>query len=461
MIPIKVDIVPKAKRPGYAMVPEYITVHQTGNTNPGADARAHNSYIHNNAPNPAWHYTVDDHEAYQHLPLNENGWHAGDGVNGPGNRKSVGIEICVNIDGDLKKAEENGAWLVAKLIRELPKLKPFPECVKQHYDWNGKNCPAQIRARANGWSNFLGLVQQHLETASQEDYYIVQPGDTLYSIANRFGFGLDEIVEFNSITDPGLIVPGQKIRFPGQQEEQQKDALTSITGEPEATIGQARAWLKKKAPEWTEMAELYYSIAPRYGIRADVALAQAAKETGYFRYGGLVKPEQNNFAGIGATGQASDGNTPLNGADPGKVRFEKGVHGAIFADKATGVEAHIQHLYAYATKDALPAGVILSDPRFTLVQRGTAKYVEHLGAGENPAGVGWAYPGLDYGQSISKDYLKPLLSEKDTEEEPPCSNCKGLQDELDTLRQVLKDKDNEIKEYMEAIAKVKDILIKL
>lgn len=461
MIPIKVDIVPKAKRPGYAMLPEDITVHQTGNTSPGADARAHNSYIHNNAPNPSWHYTIDDHEAYQHLPLNENGWHAGDGVNGPGNRKSIGIEICVNIDGDLKKAEENGAWLVAKLIREVPSLKPFPECVKQHYDWNEKNCPAQIRARSNGWNNFLGSVQQNLQGESTVDYYVVQQGDTLYGIANRFGFSLEEIVEYNNITDPGLIVPGQKIRFPGQQEDQPEAILTPIIGQAVASIGQAKGWLSKKAPDWVSMADIYYSIAPKYNIRADVALAQAAKETGYFRYGGLVLPSQNNFAGIGATGQASDGNTPLNGADPGKVRFEKGVHGAIFADKAAGVEAHIQHLYAYASKDALPAGVILSDPRFTLVQRGTAKYVEHLGAGENPAGVGWAYPGLDYGQSISKDYLKPLISSEEAEAETSCGDCQKLQDELDTLRQVLKNKDSMIGEYEEAIGKIKDILVKL
>ncbi len=388
MIPIKVDIIPKAKRPGYTMVPEFITVHQTGNTSPGANARAHNSYIHNNAPNPSWHYTVDDHEAYQHLPLNENGWHAGDGVNGPGNRKSVGIEICINIDGDLKKSEENGAWLVAKLIREIPSLKPFPGCVKQHYDWSGKNCPAQIRSRANGWSNFLGLVQQHLQ----------------------------------------------------DEQPEQDDNLALITGQAVATREQARTWLNKKAPDWVLMADLYYSIAPKYNIRSDVALAQACKETGFFSYGGLVQPWQNNFCGLGATGQASDGKTPLNGADPERVRFEKGVHGAIFVDRATGVEAHIQHLYAYATKDDLPAGVILSDPRFTLVQRGTAKYVEHLGAGENPAGVGWAYPGHDYGKSIMRDYLKDLLTIKVPIEvlpQLPAEDLTKLEERIERLEKVL------------------------
>lgn len=164
-VPIKVDLLPKAKRPGYTMKPEYITIHQTGNTSKGANAKMHNRYVHNVAPNPSWHFTVDDKEAYQHLPLTENGWHAGDGTNGPGNRKSIAIEICVNRDGNLAKAEANAAWLAAKLIKEVNTLKPFPACMKQHYDWSKKNCPAQIRGRKNGWANFLAAIEAHLKPA--------------------------------------------------------------------------------------------------------------------------------------------------------------------------------------------------------------------------------------------------------------------------------------------------------
>lgn len=167
MIPIKVDLIKKAKRPGYAMKPEYITIHQTGNAAKGADAEMHNRYVHSVAPNPSWHYTVDDKEAYQHLPLTENGWHAGDGTNGPGNRKSIAIEICVNRDGNLAKAEANAAWLAAKLIKEVGSLKPFPACMKQHYDWSKKNCPAQIRGRKNGWAGFLAAIEAHLKTEAE------------------------------------------------------------------------------------------------------------------------------------------------------------------------------------------------------------------------------------------------------------------------------------------------------
>jgi DNA-binding transcriptional MerR regulator len=54
--------------------------------------------------------------------------------------------------------------------------------------------------------------------------------------------------------------------------------------------------------------------------------------------------------------------------------------------------------------------VVEVDPRFDLVRRGTAPVVEYLGAAENPVKVGWAYPGVDYGKSIVRDYLAQLLA---------------------------------------------------
>lgn len=104
-------------RPAYPMNPLYITVHNTSNTAKGADAASHARYVKNPETATSWHFTVDDEKIYQHLPLNENGWHAGDG-NGTGNRKSIGIEICENSDGDFEKAVSNAQWLIKKLMKE-------------------------------------------------------------------------------------------------------------------------------------------------------------------------------------------------------------------------------------------------------------------------------------------------------------------------------------------------------
>ena len=50
----------------------------------------------------------------------------------------------------------------------------------------------------------------------REEYieYIVQPGDTLFSIARRFGVDMQELAQLNGITDPSTIYVGQRLRIP-------------------------------------------------------------------------------------------------------------------------------------------------------------------------------------------------------------------------------------------------------
>lgn len=105
MVQIYQECIPvgNGNRPGYAMTPLYVTVHNTANTSKGADAKSHAAYVKRSTTEVSWHFTVDDKEIFQHLPLNENGWHAGDG-HGDGNRKSIGIEICENEDGNFQQA---------------------------------------------------------------------------------------------------------------------------------------------------------------------------------------------------------------------------------------------------------------------------------------------------------------------------------------------------------------------
>lgn len=160
MVQIIQDFIPQGRRnrPGYKLKVNYITIHDTANTSTGADAKAHATYI-KTYPDllASWHFTVDDKVIYQHLPLNENGWHAGDGSNGTGNRESVGIEICENRDGDRTRAEEHAAWLTAKLLKDF---NLTIDKVKQHYNWSKKDCPRVLRK--NGWIDFLNKVQQFL-----------------------------------------------------------------------------------------------------------------------------------------------------------------------------------------------------------------------------------------------------------------------------------------------------------
>lgn len=125
-----------------------------------------------------------------------------------------------------------------------------------------------------------------------------------------------------------------------------------------------------------QFAQIVYEEAQAEGVRAEVVFAQCMLETGFLKYGGDVLPNQYNFAGIGATGA---------------------VHGASFESVRVGVRAQVQHLKAYASLDGLTQQCV--DPRFNLVARGCAQYVEWLGMKENPKGYGWA-SAKNYGPNI-------------------------------------------------------------
>lgn len=164
---------------------------------------------------------------------------------------------------------------------------------------------------------------------------------------------------------------------------------TAIMGKAQATAQQMALFCRSKnsTPQLTscsleQLAEMFIEEGEAEGVRGDVAFAQSLHETGYFMFGGIVLPTQNNYAGIGA----------LNGNATGQA--------ASFPDPRTGVRAQIQHLKAYASTEALVNECV--DPRFSLVARGVAPYVEWLGAADNPQGRGWAVPGAGYGANIVK-----------------------------------------------------------
>ena len=192
----------------------------------------------------------------------------------------------------------------------------------------------------------------------------------------------------------------------------------TIMGDSLLTAEEIKRFLREKEPTIREMMEtkhpevgynpidenlvdLYLNIGAKYGIRGDLAFCQAIKETGYFQFYGGVKAFQNNFCGLGATGTELTGEEPLNGVDSRKAMYLPGMHGLTFTTAAYGVEAHIQHLYAYTTTAPLPAGCELVDPRLKYVQRGIApRWIDLNGR--------WAVPGNNYGQEIISNYWQQI-----------------------------------------------------
>ena len=169
---------------------------------------------------------------------------------------------------------------------------------------------------------------------------------------------------------------------PMLEAEAAADTIT-IMGAAEASEEQMVRYIEKRNPQpklncsVEDIVRYYYEEAGREGIRPDVALCQALKETGFFAYGGDVSPKQNNFCGLGATGNREPG--------------------ASFATPQLGVRAHIQHLMAYATQER-PHGAIV-DPRYKHVVVNRPDIHGHITKWTGLNGV-WAVPGTRYGQEI-------------------------------------------------------------
>ena len=127
---------------------DYIVIHDTGNSRKGADAYAHFRYFNHPGRNASAHYFVDSREIIQLVEDFNAAWHCGDGRGRYGitNSNSIGIELCINSDGDWEETKRKGIDLIRGLMKkhDIPK-----ERVVRHFDASGKLCP---RSMSNfGW----------------------------------------------------------------------------------------------------------------------------------------------------------------------------------------------------------------------------------------------------------------------------------------------------------------------
>lgn len=217
------------------------------------------------------------------------------------------------------------------------------------------------------------LKQQQIDAVvrktwiSGETYYRVQAGafskqsNAKNRVAELENIGVSEpFISTNSSTSKNSSVGSRRLE-------------STIRDNPQLTAAEMNRFANHLNPDAPKLGGFYEVFGKHYGIRGDIAFAQALHETNNFHFTGVVNPEQHNYSGIGAT-------------DPRRS-------GANFPSEEKGVLAHIQHLYAYATTGQLPEGYPLVDPCFDLVHRGSAKTWVALNGK-------WAVPGNGYGQSI-------------------------------------------------------------
>lgn len=271
---------------------------------------------------------------YQILPWDMKGWHSGSGSKGSAananNNGYVGFEICEDALTDktyFEKAYTEAVELCAMLCKQYG-IKPEKPTLICHSEGHA-----------------LGIASNHADVM----HWWPKHGKSMDT------FRADVAKLLNAVESP---TPPTSSKTP-------------IMGKSECTAEQLNAYAKSKNANAPEYGAIFIDEGKAEGVRGDIAFCQSCLETGFFKFGGDVLAEQNNFCGLGAVGG--------------------GAKGASFATPRDGIRAQIQHLKAYASKDALVNPCI--DPRFSLVTRGVAPNWEDMNGR-------WAVPGNGYGENI-------------------------------------------------------------
>lgn len=160
-----------------------------------------------------------------------------------------------------------------------------------------------------------------------------------------------------------------------------------IISDSKVTVKQAKKWAKSKGATETfvDLADLYFKYSSDCGdVNPAIAYVQAAKETGYGNFGGVLDESYHNPCGL---------KTSLGGGDTDKNAHKK------FDSWDEGVQAHMDHLALYAGANGYPKDDTY-DPRHFITIKGKATTVNSLG-------TKWA-PSATYGEEVN-DLYKNLL----------------------------------------------------
>lgn len=192
---------------------QFITIHETANRSVGANANSHANFI-NNGSQETWHYTVDDTHAVQHYYHTTSCWHA---ASYNGNTQSIGIEMCVNRDGNYLKTLQNTIELVKQIMKQE---NIHASHVVQHNYWSGKNCPTLLREGTHGmtWNQFINHIKGQSKRKKPKGWEENPHGTYYKKVDKTFIVGSEKIetrigAPYLSAPSGGHVVPKQKMTF--------------------------------------------------------------------------------------------------------------------------------------------------------------------------------------------------------------------------------------------------------
>lgn len=202
---------------------EYIVVHDTDNKSVGANAAMHTNYYQNNKRGASAHYTVDEGAIINNVRDEHSAQHVGDGKGKYGitNSNSIGVEMCVNADGDYDKAFKNTQALVKHLMEKYN--IPIERVVK-HQDASGKMCPKTMIEKGL-WDTFKAGLVDNYDLSSDVDKDLETSTFTLnesVDLLKEASWTSESIVKLEK---------GTYVQLLGQDSQWSKVEMTSDTGD--------------------------------------------------------------------------------------------------------------------------------------------------------------------------------------------------------------------------------------
>ena len=298
-----------------------------------------------------------------------------------------GSEVWINNDSAYRyETHVEGKGLGTSILAELESLGFNNRGVKTRstvydtypdpggkQDWYGINLYAR-------YAGIPGLIVEHAFVTNEGDAAKLASAEwrsemgkaDARGIANYYGLSKKADGDGGgSSSGSGLEQVGEEVVSPAASLQEDDPA---IMGSSRVSSSDLAVWFSSKgktfpsdtytrfgASSIEEFCRILCEEAEAEGVRAEVVFAQAMNETGWFGFGGQVKPEQCNFCGLGAT-------------DGGPAGADFGSYGA--DGVRMGLRAQVQHLKAYASTDPLNQECV--DGRFHLVTRGSAPTVKGL-----------------------------------------------------------------------------------
>ncbi|SKA99739.1 SH3 domain-containing protein [Caloramator quimbayensis] len=220
MLPITQMLLTNHNRPKIKLKKlKVIVMHWTANTGKGANAVANRNYFNSTDRYCSAHYIVDDHQIIQCIPDNEVAYHVGANKYMPAGQKimegkwgpnffTIGIEMCVNSDGNWDKTYQNAVELAANLLK---KHGLSINNLYRHYDITGKDCPRMLLSDS-AWNIFKSKVQAQMNHSSpQHNQY--KKGEVIATTLN-----CREKPDKNAAIN-GKLSKGSQVTIYGEQED--------------------------------------------------------------------------------------------------------------------------------------------------------------------------------------------------------------------------------------------------